>query len=234
VIKRDIYEWEGITIKGVRKHIFLRDIHKQWYLTGINSNIHSPVLLLDFLRKECDEQRIITVGSSAGGYAAVLYGSLLGAEAVYSFNGQMELCSLLTTSSYGINPLVFKFAESERAKYYDLRHFISKVIQIYYFYSINSDWDSQQAAHVRDLKLIGVGFWSSRHGIPFIKGALPDLWKVSHGALLNLSKSTQHPLMFSIRLSGYVQVIRFMVVDVVYKSITRFVNSRLPKLFMTW
>ena len=88
IIEKDAYEWYSTRIEAGHKHIFIRDIQKQWYIQGINKRINSPEKLLDFLKKECEGYRIITVGSSAGGYAAVLYGSQLGAEKVFSFNGQ--------------------------------------------------------------------------------------------------------------------------------------------------
>jgi len=74
IIERDFYEWYHTRISKAYKHIFLRDIKKQWYITGINSQINSPELLLNFLKKEVKGFSTITVGSSAGGSAEVLYG----------------------------------------------------------------------------------------------------------------------------------------------------------------
>lgn len=225
ITRHDSYEWENIPIKGIRKHIFLRDVHKQWYLTGINSHINSPELLFNFLRQECINCQVITVGSSAGGYAAVLYGSQLNATKIFSFNGQMEIRSLLTRSSYSTDPLVFRFAHSERAKYYDLRKYISLTHNIYYFHSINSEWDARQTTHVRGMNIISIGFNSSRHGIPFLKCALPYIWGTPLHTLVNFSKSINNPIVFSVQLSGFARVVVFFLVEV-YKLVTRFFSTK--------
>jgi len=47
------------------------------------------------LREESKRYSVITLGSSADGFAAVLYGQLLDAEIIYSFNGQFENNPLL-------------------------------------------------------------------------------------------------------------------------------------------
>lgn len=39
IIKEDRYEWKKNLLPNTRKHIFVRDIHKQWYLYGISKDI---------------------------------------------------------------------------------------------------------------------------------------------------------------------------------------------------
>lgn len=100
------------THKKAYKHIFIRDVFKQWYLAGINSNINTPEKLIEFLRKETEGYHTVMLGSSAGAYAAILYGSLLQTKKVLAFNPQYELKSLLNRSSEKINPLVFRLEKS--------------------------------------------------------------------------------------------------------------------------
>jgi len=104
IVEADAYEWYRTRVRAAHKHVFLRDVFKQWYLTGLNDKVSTPEALLEFLRAQTEGYRVVALGSSAGGYAAVLYGSLLGAERILSFNGQMELDSLLASSVPEINP----------------------------------------------------------------------------------------------------------------------------------
>ena len=41
VISKNRYEWYGNRINYAHKHIFIRDIQKQWYLGGINHQINT-------------------------------------------------------------------------------------------------------------------------------------------------------------------------------------------------
>lgn len=92
VIDGNRYEWQHYKIYNCRREIYLRDIRKSWYLRGINSRIDSIGKLCDFIKEQIPEGcRIVTVGNSAGGYAAALFGTLLGADCVYDFSGQMAL-----------------------------------------------------------------------------------------------------------------------------------------------
>lgn len=112
VIEKNSFEWYGNRIQKACKHIFVRDVFKQWYLTGVNHTINSPERLLDFFQKETAGYQVITVGSSAGGYAATLYGSLLHATQIMAFNPQFELHSLLSRSTERANPLVHRLFRS--------------------------------------------------------------------------------------------------------------------------
>lgn len=96
VIESNRFEWKNICQNKLirrkfKKIIYVRDIWKSWYLYGINSTISDSDKLLDFLRIETNGFDIYTVGNSAGGYAAVKYGCLLGARMVYNYSGQYEI-----------------------------------------------------------------------------------------------------------------------------------------------
>ena len=43
IIEKNFYEWFGTRVDKAYKHIFVRDVFKQWYLTGININIDNPL-----------------------------------------------------------------------------------------------------------------------------------------------------------------------------------------------
>jgi hypothetical protein len=211
IIERNSYEWFNRRLKNVHKHIFLRDIHKQWYLTGINSSIDSPEKLFQFLFYETESCTVTTLGSSAGGYAAILYGSLLKADKIFSFNGQTELNSLLKSTSNRLNPILFKFQNTDLKKYYDIKLFLNTDSNIFYFYSINSVWDKQQALHVSDSKINCIGFKTTHHGIPFLKCSLSSVLNLSKLKLISLSNKKFNPILFSIKISGVYPVTIFLL-----------------------
>ena len=68
VVEKDRYEWTKQKISYVQKHIFLRDIYKQWYASGINSTLDSIDKVVEWLKVEVkDYTRIVCLGSSGGG-----------------------------------------------------------------------------------------------------------------------------------------------------------------------
>ena len=219
IIEGNFFEWFGTRIQKSNKHIFVRDICKQWYLSGINSEISSPHTLFEFLQKETKGYKVITIGSSAGGYAAILYGCLLKAEHVIAFNPQFELNSLLKNSCEDIDPLIFRLQDTPLSKYYDLHDLINKnPIDIFYFYSNKSPWDIEQFDHVRDITGIHrVSFSTKHHGIPFLKVCLTKVINRDKNVLLRLSQKVHHPLFFSIKTVGFLNVMWGLVVQI-YKA----------------
>ena len=218
IIEKNSFEWYGARITTGVKHIFIRDIKKQWYLTGINDTISTPELLLDFLKKETFGYNVITLGSSAGGYAAVLYGSQLNAKRIYSFNGQMEINSLLVTSNKFVDPIVFEFSKNKNFKvFYDLIKFIKEPKSIYYFYSNKSQWDIQQYNHIKEIDLNTISFNTAHHGIPFLKGNLKKIFNLDDVQLYNLTKRKQNLLFFSIKLDGLFKTLKFVYNQILKK-----------------
>lgn len=206
IVEKDFYEWYRLRISKACKHIFVRDIFKQWYLKGVNSRIDNPEKFATFLRKETCGFRTIMVGSSAGGYAAILYGSMLGAEKVLAFNSQFELASLLSRSDENTNPLLFRLKENNSSrKYFDITPIINPKTKIYYFYSKGSEWDSQQNGYLerQGIKsLYKIPFSSKHHGIPFLKVALPVVLNMEDDELAKFIDSVQNPILFTIKMVG--------------------------------
>lgn len=109
VVKKDKYEWYGCRLQRASKHIFVRDVYKQWYATGLNRNIPDIDSMFLFLQKECDGfSEIVTIGSSAGGYAATLFGTMLNANICFNFNSQWELFSSVEKDGRIISPKLYE------------------------------------------------------------------------------------------------------------------------------
>ena len=228
IVSLNFFEWYKNRINGAYKHIFLRDIKKQWYIEGINAKINTPELLKAFLVEETKGFSTVMLGSSAGGYAAVLYGSILNVERVYSFNGQTELNSLIQTSSYSIDPLIFRYHQTSLSKYFDLKEFINPKVSIYYFVSILSAWDKQQYDHIKKLNILkAIPFKTGHHGIPFLKAALPLVINLPAKELEKWVEKKHHPIIFSARLLGVSKTFAALnkqVFSLIKKKISRFMK----------
>lgn len=202
IIEKNFFEWYHSRIKKASKHIFVRDIFKQWYLAGINQKINTPDKLLDFLRKETKGYQLITIGSSAGGYAAILYGSLLCAKQILAFNPQFEIESLLKRSSENKDPLIFRIKD-ERRRFFNIIPYINENTDIYYFYSNASQWDIEQNKQVKSYsKIHKIAYNSHHHGIPFLKVALPITINLERNKLIEFSKKSHNPIFFTIQMVG--------------------------------
>ncbi len=98
IIEKDRYEWKWVAknssvYKRAGRVIFVRDIWKCHYQRGINSTVNNADKTLDLLARLTKGYRVITVGSSSGGYMAVLSGIKLNAEYVLNFSGQYYINS---------------------------------------------------------------------------------------------------------------------------------------------
>lgn len=202
IIEKNFYEWYGSRIHKACKHIFVRDIQKQWYLAGINAKINTPEKLADFLRNETKGYKIITLGSSAGGYSAMLFGSILKADKVIAFNPQFEIKSLLDRSTEAVNPLVFRLKDTGFNIYYDLNPLIDESVNIYYLFSNQSQWDIGQYRHSKNLKLKRIAFATKHHGIPFLKIALTKVLNLEDDKLNHYTNKINHPITFTIKMVG--------------------------------
>lgn len=213
IIKKNRFEWYGMRIKEAEKHIFLRDIHKQWYLSGINAKINSPEKLLFFLEKETDGYDIVCVGSSAGGYAAILYGSLLGAKCVYAFSPRLEMHSLDKYSEESVNPIYFRLRNTERKKYMELHTYIKgSKVPMYCFYPINSFLDKLQLEYINQYQIDNnpnfhmIKFNTWKHGVPFPKVALMPILQITP-ALSEFENKINNPILFSIQVVGIIKTV---------------------------
>lgn len=209
IVQKNSFEWYGLRIKKAYKHIFVRDIFKQWYLKGINADIDTPEKLCSFLRKETKGMKVICMGSSAGGYAAILYGSLLKAERVIAFNAQFELRSLLSRDDETKNPLVYRVLNTEYEKYLELPAVANMAdTEVFYFQSTKSKWDILQDEYIKDtLPIHKIRFRSSIHGVPFLKVAIPVIYDMDSSELIKYEKQINNPFLFTIKMVGIIKTI---------------------------
>lgn len=207
VINENRYEWQHYKIFHVKKEMFFRDIHKSWYITGINERVDNIDKLVELIKLNLPENSVIvTVGNSAGGYMAALIGTLIGADWVLDFSGQNNL--LLSNAH---NPYVQKFLrDEERSKYFDLNRVWQKYTKplIFYFWSGENEYDIEQFYAVEDQKsFLSFCFKTKRHEQTMYNFNLPIVLNMQKEELLQLhvKYSTRHKigrLAFSVSVCG--------------------------------
>lgn len=204
IFENDRYEWTRQKIKRASKHIFLRDVFKCWYVFGISAKIHDIPSLAGFLEAETKGfEEIIMVGSSAGGTAAALFGSLLNADIIFDFNGQWEINSSIR--NFKIDKLIE--VQDKWGGYYDLLNVVHSSNHIFYFVSEKSKWDSEQFVHSQNLKINRLFFKTSHHGIPFLKVALEKVLNMNSSELEKLSSNHYNPIMFTMTCVGLIKTL---------------------------
>ena len=76
--------------------LFLRDMDRKYYLTGLKTSAPSIKDLADLIlsiKKSKPYKHVVTIGASSGGYGAILYGNLIEADYIVAFNPQTVISS---------------------------------------------------------------------------------------------------------------------------------------------
>jgi hypothetical protein len=89
-----VFEFRS-TVSGVRAHkLFFRDLSELWYQRGVPGVGDSPDAIAArnaACRDRWGAKRVVMVGNSSGGYAAILFGLLTGADEVHAFAPKTRL-----------------------------------------------------------------------------------------------------------------------------------------------
>lgn len=86
-----IFEFFNLTANFDSQKVYLRDLEQVWYqngITGIGKNVDQVALYINNLVRNQNTERVVLVGNSAGGYAALLFGGLLRVDEVHAFSPQ--------------------------------------------------------------------------------------------------------------------------------------------------
>lgn len=169
IVEEDYYEWQNILkdeISKYKKIIFIRDVRKTWYVDGINTTYNSIEKVIELLKQLTNKKdEIITIGNSAGGYAALLFGCLLNAKKIFTISGYIHLNKKIYEDP--LNPhLLIASKNPEIYKWFDITNIISKYKgSIIYFYPAYSKEDEYQASkHSIHSQIICFPLHSSEHG----------------------------------------------------------------------
>lgn len=214
IIQKDRYEWMNVHCSLASKSIYVRDIYKSWYVTGINSRINTVDNLVDFLKGETAGYKVITIGSSSGGYLAVLLGILLNADHVIAFSAQFELRNKY---AFNPNPFLQKYEGTDRSKYYDLKPFLLKSqVPVYYVVPLNCETDLYHWNRIKDVPNIGcLRFNSKHHGVVMFKANLEKFVSMNCMELDNIfqkwSGKLISPFRFSVHLIGFRKPFMYLI-----------------------
>ncbi|HDI3253844.1 TPA: hypothetical protein PMC85_003427 [Vibrio cholerae] len=128
IVDNDRYEWTRTDFYNADCVLFVRDVYKQWYVTGISSTVSDFDKLKLFLEKMIEGfENIYFVGISAGGYIAILMSLLLeGKVSCYAFSPQIELYSQMDTINGKLkNKILFEKLTSKKNMYFNLVEYFS-------------------------------------------------------------------------------------------------------------
>lgn len=212
-VKSDRYEWRKHHFQKVKREIYVRDIVKQWYITGINSRVSSIDKMIEWLSDNipsgCD---VITVGNSAGGYMAVLAACLLRARFAYDFSGQFSIEDALEDKDNTRNAL-FKRRALQLQKngeniYTNITEYIKEApdLDIFYFYPAMCEEDKYQSSLVRDFENVhAFAFRDDKHGQTMYNFNLDDVFGIEPDKLLGLSQRLKNKTVGRMEFSFYMR-----------------------------
>ncbi len=227
ILIKDKFEWQRNFLRIAHKHIFIRDIQKQWYIEGISKTNNTPEKLFKLLQELTKGFRVYAIGSSAGGFAAMQYGSLLKAEKVYAFNAQLNLNLIVKTTNAITNPLLFKYDNTERSKYFYIDNFIVPETDYFYFQSSKSPFDvSQYGGFNKKNEILRIPFKTSNHGFPFLRYNLIHVLNLDKKELIKLSKKEYHPFLFSVSIDGWFKTIKNVSSAVINKLKKKMIEKK--------
>lgn len=216
VIIGNRYEWRNLKIPGASKHIFVRDVFKQWYLRGINAHTNTLDKLCELLKGYIDKSEVITIGSSAGGSMAVYFGALLNAKKTIAFSPQIDLTKLIRTE-YGKthNPIVVQMSSSLPDI---LSHIATSACNFMVFFPAKrNSYDENQLESINQYFKSGLPpnfnlllFDTSHHGIPFPKAALKSVLNPGWIPKNKYISKISNPILFSIEEAGFIKTINGM------------------------
>lgn len=88
-----VFEFKNFLTKNIDCHLlFLKDYKRSWYQYGVeelNSNtVDDFVISIQEIIQDINYSKIITLGTSMGGFASLLFGSLLKANSIIAFSPQ--------------------------------------------------------------------------------------------------------------------------------------------------
>lgn len=90
-VSMPVFEFFRLTSSMPGKKVFLRDPLRGWYqlgIPGIGDSVADVRAFLDDVIAQASVDRVVMAGASAGGYAAMLFGSLCGADEILAFSPQ--------------------------------------------------------------------------------------------------------------------------------------------------
>ncbi|MBO5185712.1 MAG: hypothetical protein J6B91_01490 [Prevotella sp.] len=220
IFQKNVFEWYKRRLPHVKRHVFVRDIRKQFYVEGINKTICNIDKLIIFLKKVTFGFDVITVGSSAGGYISAIVGGEIKARCSFCFSGQF---SLKDDFAYPTKELLLKHEnDCLYSKWYDITNICKG--NIVYMYPTKSECDIVQSTLLKkghnEANIIYFPMKAKTHGIPlykpcikkFISLDLNEIQKIKSCFIKNNEISL---FLFSLKLLGIKGTIKGLVIELI-------------------
>jgi hypothetical protein len=166
-LRRSPGEMPGFSLRKVLaalpvSRLYLRDLDKAWFLRGLRGLTRNVDETVAFLRNEATvagARRTVLIGYSLGGFAALLYGALLGADEVHALSPQtfISFWRRWRAGDHRWQRYVLPLHFGSTRRYHDLRPHLSRCpsqTQLHVHVARDSRLDVLHAAHVRDLPQI--------------------------------------------------------------------------------
>lgn len=211
------FEWKWIVSKSniskkASRIIYVRDIYKCWYSYGINEKYNSIDKTIDLLRELSIGKEVVTVGSSAGGYMAVLTAIKLDAIYCLNFSGQ------------------YVIDKTGNNTYIDLSEFIGKYKgKIYYFLPAFNESDKKQSEYIIHFDNVKCLYFNDdKHASTMLTGNMPYIINKDCKSLDNLYckwKGKKINKYFFLLLT----VPFYIFVSVMKKEVIEFLKRRMGK-----
>ncbi len=147
--------------------VFLRDFERAWYQKGLDAEMNHIDKVRDYLYEliaQNNYHKICFLGSSMGGYAAILFGAMLKADKVIAFAPQTFIDKINRLKYYDrrwseeINKL--HAFPARRKEYFDLKKYLAQVkdfkTEIALYYASSDRLDKKHAerlSHLPQVKL---------------------------------------------------------------------------------
>ena len=168
-LKRNPEKVPGFSLRGTLaglpvNKLYLRDLDKAWFLRGLRGVTGNVEGTAKFLRAEAaaaKARRIIYTGYSLGGFAALLYGAMCGADEVRAISPQtfIGFWPRLRARDHRWQRYVLPLHFSLTRSYHDLRPWLAKCspqTQLHIHFARDSRLDALHAEHVRGLPQIAI------------------------------------------------------------------------------
>jgi hypothetical protein len=124
------------TFPDIEKHFYV-DSHQAWYHKGINNISSNIEETITYLRNDIRPfEDVVFIGVSAGGYAALLFGSILQVQTIICFVPQTKL-----DESHNLN-----------AKYLDVKPYLNDKTNYYVYGNSKSRDELHSFLHCRHLE----------------------------------------------------------------------------------
>ena len=185
----------------IKQEIFLRDVYKQWYILGINKEINTVEALADYLRELTEGTSVITVGSSAGGFAACLFGMLVGARQIFTFSGQYDVTGSINPG----NEVLWEYKDDPSYNQYFsiVNRLKDNTIPVFYFYPSGIDKDLHQNDLVKEISCIHrFCIRSNEHGRTIYDQNIPYVLAMDTDHLIRLEQKYANQIISPFRFSA--------------------------------